>query len=363
MFLHREVTRQDAKLHWNRLKRTVSKEKAYRATAAIGELTAEDMLDFANRSANEIDRIYVKFRDGMPMAAGMKRKLPDVDVRYIISQLKQPNTRRSEIQFWDGHDGYSNDTVWFADPVNATGRTAIESLRFLREHFLFDTALISHVVANVKGIKTTQTTFEDFRTTGFMNYAYLSKKIDAKTGYLLDGLELIPDFGDKVWGTLGDDYSIWDIQKDLKLLAGTQAGNVELVKGTILHLIQIANSSAYRTERRASWVTRNWISAAMRWYCTMGELHFEKLGNDKIFALIDDLVQTDFLSVEMRPWKTGYARVYSITDDGVNYVSKVYLPVMHQKGISQKVQEHFNFLIFRRPNEIEENIRDVKMFD
>jgi len=363
LFLHHEVPFQSAKLHWDSLKKTISKVKAYQATAAIGELVAEDMLDFASKSTDEIDRIYVKFRDGMPMAAGMKRKLPHVDVRYIVSQLKQPNSIEPDIQFWDGYDEYSSETLWFADPVNATGRTAIESLRFVRKHFNFDTVLISHVVANTVGIKRIQTSLDDFNSNGFMNYAYLSKKLDPKTGYLIDGLEMIPDFGDKVWGTLGDDYSVWDIQKDLNLLVGTQAGNVELVKGTILHLVQIANSSAYRADRGASWVTRNWISAAIRWYCTVGELPFEKFGDTEILSLIEDLWQRDFLSVEMRPWKKGYAKIYSTTDDGVDYVSRVYLPVMHEKGILQKLQKHFDFLIFRRPDEIEENIRDVTAND
>lgn len=364
MFSHREVSSQNVKLQWDKLKKTVSKERAYQATVAISQLVAEDMLDFSNSTTDEIDRIYVKLRDGMPMAAGMKRKLPRVDVRYIVSQLKQEEeVGRSPISFWGGYDEYSNDIIWFADPVNATGRTAVESLRFLRKHFLFETALVSHVVANVYGIKKVQTTLDDFNTSSFMNYACLSKKLDRRTGYLLDGLELIPDFGDKVWGTLGEDYSIYDIQKDLRMLIGTQAGRVELIKGTILHLIQIANSMRYRTKRNASWVTKNWISTVLKWYCAVGELPFKNPEVEQISTLIDDLCQRDFLSVERRPWKRSYARIYSLTEDGLNYVSRVYLPIMSENGIPKKLQKHFDFLIFRRPKEIEQNIKDVMEYD
>lgn len=359
-FAHKAIASPNVRLHWEKLKKTVSKEKAYQATVAIGELAAEDMLDFSGKTPSEIDRIYVKLRDGMPMAAGIKRKLPHVDIRYIVSQLKQGSgLNHPPIFFWDGYDGYSNENLWFADPINATGYTAIESLRFVRWHFEFSTALISHVVANIQGIKRMQTTLEDFSVDGFMNYAYLSTRMNRFTGYLTDGLELIPDFGDKVGGTLGEDYSIYEIQKDLRMLIGTELGKVELMKGTILHLIQIANADIYPTDRRASWITKNWVSAALRWYCEVGELPFKNMEWEQTSTLIDDLCKRDFLLIEKRPWKRGFAYVYSLTEDGVNYASKVYLPVLHELGIPQKLQKHFDFLIHLLPREIEKTIADV----
>lgn len=361
MFCHRAISASDASLHWENLKRTISKERAFQATVSIGELAAEDMLDFSGRSPNEIERVYVKLRDGMPMAAGIRKCLPNVDVCYIVSQIKQAQgfeMRYPQIYFWDGYDGYSSSTIWFADPVNATGVTASESLGFLRQHFRFDTALISHIVANTKGIIRMQTTLDDFKVNGFMNYAYLSTKLN-RLGYLADGLELIPDFGDKIWGTLGEDYSTYDIQKDLSMLLGTKLGDVEIIKGTILHIIQVANSDKYRSDRRASWVTRNWISAVLTWYCEVGELSFDRIERDQTSTLLDNLYQRDFLEIEKRPWKSGYADVFSLTDDGVKYVSQVYLPILHDIGIPQKIQEHMNFLIYLRPKDIENTIADV----
>ena len=363
MFLHRGILSEDAKLSWNRLRATVSKEKAFQATVIIGELATEDMLDFSGRSPDEIDRIYVKLRDGMPMAAGMKKRLPHVDIRYIISQEKQGSgVKHPPISFWEGYDGYSNETLWFADPMNATGRTAIESLRFVRKYFKFNTALISHVAANIRGIKNMQATLDDFKTNGFMNYAYLSKKLDPVTGYMKDGLQLIPDFGDKVWGTLGEDYSVYDIQKNLKNLMGTEIGRVELLKGTILHLIQIADREEYKGDRTLSWMTKNWITSALKWYCAVGELPFEKIRAAQVSVLIEDLYDRGFISVEPRPWKTGYSYIYSLTNDGVKYTSCVYLPVLDELGIPRKLQEHFDFLIHLTPRKIDENIREQQFW-
>ena len=48
-------------------------------------------------------------------------------------------------------------------------------------------------------------------------------------GYMKDGLQLTPDFGDKVFGTLGADYSIYDIQSSLRQLIGTGVGDAELL--------------------------------------------------------------------------------------------------------------------------------------
>jgi len=361
MFSHRTIASPDAGMHWNKLKTTVSKEKSYQATVAIGELVAEDMMDFAGLTPRNIDRVYVKFRDGTPMAAGIKKRLPHVDVQYIVSQLKQGE--HVPISFWGGYDGYSNETIWFADPINATGSTAIESLRYLREHFLYDTALLSHVVANIQGIKGVQTTLEDFYTNGFMNYAYLSTRMHPTTGYLMDGLELTPDLGDKVFGTIGEDYSIYDIQKDIMRLMGTQAGKVELLKGTILHLIQLGNSTRYLSDRSASWITENWIYSALRWYYEVEDVPLDIIGQEQIITVINDLLWRDFLHIERRPWSNSYANVYTLTDDGVNYTSRVYLPIMNESRILNKIGKNFDFLIHLRPKEIEETIKDVNTYE
>jgi len=316
------------------------------------------MLDFSRKSPKEIDRIYVKLRDGMPMASGMKKALPHVDVRYIVSQEKQQsNIERAPMFFLEGYDGYSSDTVWFADPINATGHTTVKSLGYVRSHFRFDTALVSHVAANIIGIRNVQTTMDDFSVQGFMNYVYLSRKLDA-VGYLEDGLELIPDFGDKLFGTLGSDFSVYDIQERIRKLLSTGVGRVEILKGAILHMIQIAGKEEYASDRTVSWITRNWITAALQWCCAVGEFPFEEVNEEQVYVLIDDLYSRDFLKMKKRPWKNILVDVYSLTEDGVQYASCVYIPILSELGIPQKLRRHFDFLIHLRAREITQNIED-----
>lgn len=358
MFSHRQVSSVEALASWQKLKKTVSKEKAFQATEALGALVATDMLEFSGHSAGEIDRIYVKLRDGMPMAAGMRRVIPRADIRYIISKEKQGDSTKLPITFWDGHDGYANDLLWYADPINATGHTTIETLRFVREHFKFDTVLVSHLAANLTGIENVQTSLTDFRSNGYLNYVHLSRMLDPRTGYMKDGLELIPDFGDKIWGTLGEDYSIYEIQGGVRSLLNTQAGNVEAVKGTILHLVQIAGREQYANDRTVAWITPHWLSAALDWYCDMEGMPFPHVNEDQTRTLLDDLTFRDFLSVEMRPWKDCCASVYSLTPDGVSYASAVYIPILEELGITARIGKHFDFLIHLRPDEMIQNLRD-----
>lgn len=358
MLTHHLIESDVAKRSWNTLQRTISRESAFQATETIGELAAQDMLEFSGKSSKEINRIYVKLRDGAPMASGMKKALPHVDVRYIVSQEKQENeAQRIPISFWEGYDGYSSEIVWFADPFNATGHTTVESLRYVRRHFTFDTALVSHIAANIIGIREVQTTLKDFAAEGFMNYAYLSKELDEK-GYMKDGSELIPDVGDKLFGTLGSDYSIYDIQARLRKLMNTGVGDVEVLKGTILHMIQIAKRGEYATDRNASWVTKDWITAALHWYCATEEFPFGKVTDQQASVLIDDLHSRAFLTIESRPWKRGFAHIYSLTEDGVKYSSRVYIPILSSLDILKKLYKHFDFLIHLPPRAILENIGD-----
>lgn len=357
MFTHRCIGSKEAEQSWKTIKRTVSTEKTFQATEKIGQLAALDMLEFAEKKQEEIERIYVKFRDGTAMASGMRKTLPNVDVRYIVSQEKQLSIERPPITFFDEYDGYSSELLWFADPINATGHTTVESLRYVRKYFRFRTALISHVVANRVGIINVQTKLDDFSTNGFMNYAHLSNKL-ASNGYLEDGLELIPDFGDKLFGTLGSDFSIYDIRENMSKLMGTGAGDAEILKGTVLHLIQLANKEEYATDRDSTWITENWVIAALQWICAVGEFPFRRIHREQVSAIIQELYSRDFLKANSRPWKETTAVTYTLTEDGIKYASCVYTPIIAQKGIPNKLNKHLDFLIYLRPEAIRKNIKD-----
>ena len=347
MFNHRKISSPTIEGELSKVEKTISKDMARKAAGVIGCYVAEDMPEFAGLNKSDIDRVYVKWRDGPSMAVGIKKALPHVDIRYIKSREKQHGLAEPvPISFWDPWDGYSNDIAWFADPINATGDTAMKSMRFLHKHFRFDTMLFSHVAANKVGISKTQTELTDLNIDAYMNYAFLSTKLDPKTGYMLDFLELIPDFGDKVWGTLGEDYPVRQIQEDIKRLLGTGVGDVEIIKGALLYLLQLINGSEYRGDRGVSWATEEWITYTLMWYKVIRGLHFKLDREEQIIILLDDLVERGFLKPEDRPWKKGFVKIYSLTEEGLQFTSSIYLPILKEQRIAGRLQKDIKFLAY-----------------
>jgi len=64
MFNHRKIRNDAANDEWNTIKKTISSTDAYNAAIHIGELSAVDMLEFSGLNKHEINKVYVKHRDG-----------------------------------------------------------------------------------------------------------------------------------------------------------------------------------------------------------------------------------------------------------------------------------------------------------
>lgn len=341
--------------NWSNLRKTISPAVAYKAAEAIGEYSATDMLDFASLRKSDVDSFFVKYRDGLPMASGMRRKIPGADVIYIVTERCGPHNSEVRISPLDGEtikDNYKNNITWFADPINARGTTVIEVLRYLRNSIPFETALLSHIVANNVGIGAVQTLITDFQIDSYMNYAFLSKKINQENGYLQDALEIIPDFGDKISGTIGADYSLHQMQKDLWDLQGTKAGEIEKLKGIVVYLLQRHGSGKYGADRKVTWSTRWWIKETVLWYIALRGVQINSNIVQHFDLVMDDLEERGFIYHRKIPYKRGYARLYSVTNEGINTSSAVYLPILNRLGICRIILKDFDFLAHLRPDEI-----------
>ncbi len=361
MFTHRKVLNQIVDEEWTRLKKTISKDAAYKAAEVIGEYTVTDMLDFASLNKFDINRIYVKYRDGLPMASGMKKMLPNADVIYINTERTGNNNDKAEISPLDaetiGELNYDENSItWFADPINARGTTTIEVLRYLHEFTPFEVALLSHVVANRIGIGTVQTLITDFNIDSYMNYAFLSKKINPSTGFLEDALEVIPDFGDKVFGTVGADYPVCQMRDDLRCLVGTKVGGIEILKGTIIYMLQRRKSDEYNADRRVKWATRPWIKETVIWYIKLRDLRIDVDIEQHFDFIMDDLESRGFIKYDKYVFKDSYARHYSVTEDGVNMSSAAYLPILSELGIPKIISKDFDYLVHIPAHEIHKQV-------
>lgn len=362
-FSHRKIVNsKNTDQKWNRLKKTISKEIAYKAAEAIGEYSAIDMLDFAGLNKSNVDQIFVKSRDGLPMASGMKQILPKTDVIYLYTKRKGVQNDDILISPLDARTVHEisnneNSITWFADPINARGTTTIEVLRYLRNLIPFNVALLSHIAANQIGIGKVQTQITDFNIDSYMNYAFLSKKINQSNGFLEDALEIIPDFGDKVFGTIGDDYPVYQMQDDLRRLLGTKAGDTEILKGIIIYLLQKREIDYYYSDKKVKWATRAWIKWSIEWYLKLRNIRIDVSIEQHFNFIMDDLVERGFINYRMCPFNYSYTRHYYVTDDGINISSKTYLPILDELGIPEIISKDFDYLMHISADNIQKEIK------
>jgi hypothetical protein len=218
-------------------------------------------------------------------------------------------------------------------------------------------------VANHTGIGAVQTLITDFRTDSYMNYAFLSKKINQENGYLQDALEIIPDFGDKVFGTIGADYSFHQMQKDLRNLQGTRAGEIEMLKGIIVYLLQRHGSGKYGADRKVTWSTKRWIRETIFWYIALRDMQINPNVMQHFDFIMNDLEERGFIRYKKYPYKNRNAHVYYARDDGVNISSAVYLPILDELGICRMILKDFDFLVHLLPQEICENREESHTID
>ncbi len=319
-------------------RRRFPREIASKAAEAIGEHSAIDMLDFSSLNKSDIDTIYVKDRDGTPMAAGIKKILPNADVIFLhtertgfakdkvnITPLDSKNIKLDE-----------NSIRWFADPINARGTTSIEVLRYFYDIMPFDLALLSHIVANVHGINNIQTLITDFNMSSFMNYAFLSNKLNMDSGFLEDALEITPDFGDKVFGTIGRDYSDNQMLENLKILLDTHAGEVEKLRGFILLLLY--GKDIYTSDKDVGWATGKWIKESILWYMKNRHIKINLKINPNFDIILKELEERGFIKHDEYPWEFGKSKFkaydYYLTEEGTNITHKWSEPLIVDSWLS-----------------------------
>lgn len=349
LFEHHQIPDERASKCWRTIKYTISPSDVREATRTIGRLAANDMLAFAERDGSQIQTVYVKYRDGVPLASGMSEILTDAEFDFITTDRTGDNNQNVHIKPYEELHEPNDHLTWFADPIVARGNTMIKVLRYLRNRFSYNRVLSSHVVANVKGIKGLQLHLTDYDADGFMNYAYKSTELNSETGFLEDGLEYLPDFGDKLYGTMGEDYSLKQLQEDFLNLWDTSIGEETKLEALVLLLLQ-------RRERHKndalSWTTKNWIKNALKWLSRVDKITIPTT-NLSLGNILTKLLRRGFIKREKRAWKVSYTWEYLVTDKGGEYSAKVYLPALAKKGWLRTITSNYQFLIRKSSEELQ----------
>ena len=364
MLIHQKIKSGVAAQNYGIVQKSINKFQVAKASELIGKAAAIDMMEFAGFQKSDIHRLYVKYRDGLHLAIGMRSILKKVDIRYLVSERSGLANKSVSVDFWGTYDSVdSEELVWFADPINARGTTAAATLEILRNSLHYDTAFISHILANQVGIRTVQSKISDFSIDAYMNYDALSKRLNEKTGYLDDGLKLIPDYGDKLFGTVGADYSCTQLQADFRSLLGTQAGRVNVVKAIMLFILQKRWSDPYMIDRQVQFPTRLWVNLSLLWYSKLRRIpHLldMDLTERNVKLILNDMVQEGFITSNNLVIGNSIQLYYKITEEGRDYASKVFNPVLGKENVLSRIQKDMDFLIHLGPKQIHENINAAK---
>lgn len=360
MLNHHKIPMNEVNKEWEKIKNTINPQIVAKASEIIGEYAAQDMSEFGNITPAEVDVIYLKYRDGTTFGKGIKKIMNKADIRYIYTQRSGPSNADVHVEFWGPETPCESDVVWFADPVNARGTTVLSTMDFLRSQVQFDTFLLSHIVANKNGINAVQTRISDFNIEAFMNYAYQSTHLNDVTGYLKDGLMYIPDFGDKLFDSLGQDYPFESYKQDLRDLIGTQAGRESILRGSILFLLQKRWSEDYIGDRKAMLPTSGWINSSLLWYKILRKLPYiaqKDLMTRNVDIVIKYLERDGFLTSETIPYKKGTLKFYRLTDQGYKFATNVYNPFLVEINFIQEINKDIDHLIYLSPEEIRNSIK------
>lgn len=358
MFSYHVLQSEEAKNAWKTIRDTISPEEAQQASEKIGRLASEDMLDFSTIDKSEVDALFVKYRDGVYMVNGMKEIFPSAEAVYLITERYGSRNQNVSVEPFNGYDfgEYNRETAWFVDPVVARGTTVNESIRFLRKRVPSERLLLSNIVANIKGIKNIQTKITSFDKDGYMNYAYQSTKLNEKTGFLEDGLRWIPDYGDKVEGTWGEDFPLKESQNRFRNIWYTdEVGKIERTRATLLYVLQARE--AHKTDRKLKWSTTNWIRMALIWLKVYRNLDIET-SEKAVARLLKELQESGFITPEKRVWKDRFAYTYSITDEGAEYSTSILVPVMAEEGWTHQIEKDLDHLCHLTPHKLKLQVNE-----
>lgn len=363
VFKHRKIKDNITDKEWSNIKNSIRKEVVYKAAETIGERSAIDMLDFSDISISDIDTVYVKHRDGKPMALGMKKILPNANIIYIHTEREGLKNENVFIPTLKNSQISENKVKWFADPINARGTTTIEVMRHLNNLVPFEVALISHIAANELGIKSVGSQLTDFNMTGYMNYAFLSKKLNQESGFLEDALKYVRDFGDKLEGTYDKDYKIKYMIEDLKNLLGTSAGDEEILKSIILLLMY--GKDIYKNEK-VDLASRSWLKSAIKWYGRNRGLKININIDKKVDVfytipdkILGDLVKDGFVIQEKTSKKYGKnerkVNNFYLTEEGSELTHLVFIPFLEHAGILRIILRDLDYVVHRNPLQLNKN--------
>lgn len=350
------------------IKRSISREKVVQASVVLGRELALEVVENAGIEPREAYSAVVKSRDGRFAAHGFKQVFSNLEIIYVKTRRYGKNYENVEVVPLTRQEVEHANCGFIIDPMVARGTT----LRGLLGHYVKSgmptkTMVAVHFILARSSVPFIQETLDRYILESYIQAAELHDSVD-EHGWLIPGLSRIKDYGDKVFGTWGQDYPLPLEIEYLRSTLSHPEGTMEAIRGVILFLLLRLQRGTTIPMRKRSLPSLAWIANSFKYLEINANLQLiqdwrenpraSQFLSETLREIVHDLAYEDFIKVEGAPF-----RIYKLTKEGEKYTTDVYLPSLAETGTYRKmthtIAEETDFLAENKPWKLYHKIKRI----
>ncbi|KPV65105.1 MAG: uracil phosphoribosyltransferase [Candidatus Bathyarchaeota archaeon BA1] len=348
------------------IRRSVSRERVAQSSVVLGKELALDVVNHVGIEPKGAYGAVVKYRDGLFAAYGLKQVFPNLEIVYVKTRRYGRNYENVEvIPLTHQRVGHA-DCGFIIDPMVARGTT----FKGLLDHYVGSSmpteAMVAvHFIMAKSSVPFIQETLDRYILESYIQTAELHDSVNGH-GWLIPGLLRIKDYGDKVFGTWGQDYPLTQEIEYVRSMLSQPEGVMEAIRGITLYLILRLQRGATIPMHRRSLPSLAWITNSLRYAEVKTGLRLIQDWEDNprssqflsrsLGEITHDLAHEDFIEVGGAPFRT-----YKLTKEGERYTTEVYLPSLAETEtygkMTHMIAEETDFLAEKRPWELYRKIK------
>ncbi len=315
------------------VRRSLSASQTINASRALGrELTLELVGNYSLDPSAKI-LVCVKQRDGAFAFQGMTEILTRCEPFFVKTRRYGRSNENVEIVPLSTLPKTNSSRCVVVDPMSARGTTASAITDFLQHNFRVKQLFVLHFITTKLAISTVQLKLDQYLLHGYIQAGEIHDRVDGR-GWIWPGLDWIKDYGDKVFGTWGQDMTNEEIRNYVRELVNSETIAYAGLKGVILYLLlrlQAGTLNISKDERPLP--TFVWICNMIRYLETIARVTLVSDWQDRnaasyfrseiIREALGELMYDGFVRrVEDR------YRLYNLTEEGSKYSLDIYVPTL-----------------------------------
>jgi len=348
------------------IKRSVSRERVAQASVALGRELALEVVENVGLEPKGTYGAVVKSRDGRFAAHGFKQVFPNLSITYVKTRRYGKNYEQVEVAPLTHPTVAGVDFGFIIDPMVARGTT----LKGLLDHYVRSgmptkSLVAVHFIVARSSVPFIQETLDRYILESYVQAAELHDFVN-ENGWLVPGLSRIKDYGDKAFGTWGQDYPLPQEIEYVRSMLSRPEGRMEAIRGIALYLLLRLQRGTTVPAGKRSLPSLAWVANALKYLETHSDLPLiqdwedhpraSRFSSQILREVVEDLAYEDFIKVEEAPF-----RVYKLTEEGEKYTTEVYLPALAETGaygkLTHMIAEETDFLAKNKPWELYRKIK------